>query len=243
MVGMYDVNADAVAQTAEELGDVTVTGVFDVTDPDGWNRALTEFVAATGRLDVLVNNAGILYSGALTEITLEQHYRLLDVNIKGLLTGCYCALPHLRRTPGATVVNLASASALFGQPGIASYAASKAAVRSLTEALDLEWSGLGIGVHDISPLFVSTGMIDDLHGASSPASLGVRITPEDVAAAVWRTVRRRRRLVPTTHVLVGRQTRLLSAAMAVSPFWINRLVVSRLSGAAELARRVRRQLV
>lgn len=233
-VGLYDIDAGAVAATAAEIGGTTVSGAFDVTDSDGWERSLASFTESTGRLDVLVNNAGILYSGGFTDITLEQHYRLLDVNLKGLLTGCHTALLYLQRTPGSQVVNLASASALFGQPGLASYGASKAAVRSLTEALDLEWRSLGIAVHDVLPLFVATHMMEDVNrGAQSAKSLGVRLTADDVAESVWRTVTQPRR-IPHTHVLVGRQTKLLAAATKLSPFWLNRLVVGRLAKADAL---------
>lgn len=92
-VGLYDIDAEAVRATAAELGGHTVTGCFDVTDPAGWEQALKEFADATGRLDVLVNNAGILYSGAFGELPIERHHRLVDVNVKGVLNGCHTALP------------------------------------------------------------------------------------------------------------------------------------------------------
>ncbi|WP_067688836.1 SDR family oxidoreductase [Nocardia jejuensis] len=233
-VGMYDIDADAVQATATALGGDTLTGAFDVTDADGWRTALEVFTTATGRLDVLVNNAGILVSGPLAEISLTAQHAVLDVNVKGVLNGCYCALPYLKQTPGSQVINMASASALYGQPGLAAYGASKAAVRSLTEALDLEWRSLGIAVHDLLPLFVSTAMMDEVNSGSSGAkTLGVHLTPADVAEQVWRTVHHRPRL-PQPHVLVGWQTKLLSAGTAVSPAWLNRLVAGRISKADSL---------
>lgn len=236
-VGLYDVDAAAVAATAADIGGHTRTGAFDVTDADGWRSALADFTAAAGQLNVLVNNAGMLRSGPFADIALDQHHRQLAVNVQGLLNGCYLALPYLRAAPGSRVVNLASASALYGQPGLASYAASKAAVRSLTEALDLEWRRLGIGVHDILPLFVRTAMMDDVRrGALSPGVLGVHTTPEQVAEAVWRTVHSRRRF-RGPHVFVGPQAKLLRLGTALSPDWLNRLVVARLSRSDSLTTR------
>ncbi|MVU77806.1 SDR family oxidoreductase [Nocardia sp. ET3-3] len=233
-VGLYDIDADTVRATADAIGGHTVTGSFDVTDPAGWDQALKEFFDATGRLDLLVNNAGILYSGALGDIPLDRQHRLIDVNIKGVLNGCHTALPYLRRTPGSRVINLASASALYGQPGLATYGATKAAVRSLTEALDLEWRHYGITVSDLLPLFVATDMMTEVsRGSKSATTLGVHLTPEDVAESVWHTATTRRPLTGP-HVLVGLQTKLTSLANRLAPPFVTRAVVGWLSKADTL---------
>jgi len=128
------------------------------------------------------------------------------------------------------LLNLCSASALYGQPTLATYGATKAAVKSLTEALDIEWRRDGIRVRSLLPLFVNTEMVTrDGVRASSVSRLGVRLTPEDVAAAAWKVVHERRRPLGSPHRPVGGQTRLLSAAAAVTPDWANRLVVGRLT--------------
>ncbi|MTJ64191.1 SDR family oxidoreductase [Nocardia seriolae] len=233
-VGLYDIDAEAVRATAAELGGHTVTGCFDVTDPAGWEQALKEFADATGRLDVLVNNAGILYSGAFGELPIERHHRLVDVNVKGVLNGCHTALPYLRRTPGSRVVNLASAAAFYGQPGLATYGATKAAVRSLTEALDLEWRHFGIEVSDLLPLFVATDMMTEVNrGSKSATTLGVRLTPDDVADAVWHTATHRRGL-RGPHVLVGLQTKLTSLASRLAPPFLARAFTGWISEADSL---------
>ncbi|MEC3953516.1 SDR family oxidoreductase [Nocardia sp. CDC153] len=233
-VGLYDIDADAVRTTAREIGGTTVTGAFDVTDPAGWDRALKEFADAAGRLDLLVNNAGILYSGPFAEIPLDRQHRLVDVNIKGVLNGCHAALPYLRETPGSRVINLASASALYGQPGLATYGATKAAVRSLTEALDLEWRHYGIAVSDLLPLFVATDMMTEVNrGAKSATTLGVHLTPDDVAEAVWHTATTRRAW-NGPHVLVGLQTKLTGLATRLSPPWLTRAFVGWISNADSL---------
>jgi short-subunit dehydrogenase len=128
------------------------------------------------------------------------------------------------------LLNLCSASALYGQPALATYGATKAAVKSLTEALDLEWRRDGVRVRSLLPLFVDTEMVSrDAQGAASVGHLGVRLTAEGVAAAAWRVVHERRVPLRGPHRPVGRQTRLLAAASAVTPDWANRLIVARLA--------------
>jgi NAD(P)-dependent dehydrogenase (short-subunit alcohol dehydrogenase family) len=209
-VGAYDV----------EDGD-GVTGLLDVRDPAAWGHALTEF-CGDGTLDVLVNNAGVLVSGPFESHGAEAYRRLVDVNVLGVLNGCLAAHPYLRN--GSTVVNMCSASAMYGQPGLATYGATKAAVKSLTEALDLEWRPAGIRVRDLLPLFVATGMVDGM-AARSIRTLGVRLTADDVARAVWRTVHERGVLPRSPHRTVGLQTRTLGALSSVSPAWVNRLMI------------------
>lgn len=233
-VGLYDIDPDAVRATAEAIGGRTVVGSFDVTDPAGWDAALKQFADATGRLDLLVNNAGILFSGPFADIPLDRQHRLVDVNIKGVLNGCHAALPYLRATPNSQVINLASASALYGQPGLATYGATKAAVRSLTEALDLEWRHYGIRVTDLLPLFVATDMMTEVTRASKSAgTLGVHLTPADIANTVWHTATASRAL-RGPHVLVGLQTKLTALANRLAPPFVTRAVVAWISKADTL---------
>ncbi|HWG92779.1 MAG TPA: SDR family NAD(P)-dependent oxidoreductase, partial [Mycobacteriales bacterium] len=209
------------------------TGRLDVTDAEGWARVLAAFTSGTGgTLDVLVNNAGVLAPGAFADVPPEALRRVVDVNLGGVVAGCAAAFPHLRR--GSCVVNLASASALYGQPGLAVYSATKAAVCALTEALDLEWEPLGIRVVDVLPLFVQTGMVDA--AAREPAvrslqTLGVRLLPEDVAAAVRLAVAEDgvRSRVRGPHRAVGRQAQVLAATARLGPQVLRRTLVARLS--------------
>jgi NAD(P)-dependent dehydrogenase (short-subunit alcohol dehydrogenase family) len=227
-VGMYDVDPDVVADAAAGR-DGAVHGALDVRDAGQWRSALHSF-CGDGGLDVLVNNAGVLSSGPFTETDLDSHRRMVDVNVTGVVHGAAEGHPFLKRSSRGLLLSLCSASALYGQPTLATYGATKAAVMSLTEALDIEWRRDGIRVRSLLPLFVSTEMVTrDGVRASSVASLGVRLTADDVAAAAWRVVHERRRPLASPHRPVGRQTRLLAAASAVTPDWANRLVVARLT--------------
>ena len=228
VVGLYDVDVDGVEQVRAGLaGATTAGGRLDVTDADEWERALAAFTTETGStLDVLVNNAGVLAAGAFADLPLARQRRIVDVNLAGVVTGCATAFPYLRR--GSCVVNLASASALYGQPGLATYSATKAAVCALTEALDLEWAPHGIRVVDVLPLFVETGMVREAGDIASLRTLGVRLTPQDVAAAVRLAVDDRSR-VRGPHRAVGRQAQVLAATARLGPQVLRRSLVARLS--------------
>lgn len=225
-VGLYDVNGEGVARIAAELGEHNVTsGALDVSDPDGWEVALAQFWARSGqRLDVLLNNAGILTAGPFETVPLAKHRAMLDVNVGGMIVGCHCALRYLRKTPGARVINMASATAIYGQPDLVTYSATKFAVRGFTEGLDLEWSQYGIRVSDIWPSFVSSAMAAGFKGIASAQSLGIRLTPADVAATVWRCATGRR-LIHKTHWMVGLQAGTLSFATRMAPTAMTRWVV------------------
>ncbi|WP_203335449.1 SDR family oxidoreductase [Nocardioides limicola] len=227
LVGAYDVDTTGLATLAAEI-DHVVTGELDVRDPQAWQRALEELTRASeGRLDVLVNNAGILRSGPFAEIPLEAQQMIIDVNVNGVLTGCHTAYPFLKATPGAQVVNLASASAIYGQPELATYSASKFAVRGLTEALDLEWAADDITVRAVWPLFVATAMTEGMD-IGTTRSLGIRLTAEDVAEEVYDVVQPHR-LPQPVHRAVGRQAKLMLASAGFSPRWLLRRINSRLA--------------
>ena len=227
-VGMFDVDAAAVAEAAGGRPDA-VHGSLDVRNSEQWRTALHAF-CDDGGLDVLVNNAGVLASGPFAELPDDVHRRMVEVNVTGVVNGSLEGFPFLRRSGRGLLLNLCSASSLYGQPALATYGATKAAVRSLTEALDIEWRGSGVRVRSLVPLFVDTEMVSrDGRRAASIGRLGVRLTPGDVAAAAWKVVHERRRVLAGPHRPVGRQTRLMAAASTVTPDWANRIVVSRLA--------------
>lgn len=215
-VGGYDLDEPGLASLRDEIaarGATAVTGHLDVTDLDEMTARVDEFSAAAGnRLDVMVNNAGILVGAAFSDIDPAAHHKLIDVNCKGVINGLHAAFPHLESTPGAVVVNLASASAIYGQAELAVYSATKFFIRAMTEALDLEWGPHDIRVIDMWPLFVRTAMTEDLHTGTTK-SLGIRLTPEDVAAAILAAVEpsQLQRALHTVHFPVGALTKVAAA--------------------------------
>ncbi|WP_280269661.1 SDR family oxidoreductase [Nocardia wallacei] len=224
-VGAFDVDEPGLERLAAEInaaGGTVHTGVLDVRQLDQWRARLAEFHSAAGRLDILVNNAGILRAGPFEEIDPAEHHRIVEVNLGGVLAGTHAAFEYLRDTPGAQVVNLCSASAIYGQAELASYGATKAAVRNLTEALDLEWRRHGIRVLAVWPLFVATGMLTGVETGST-RSLGVRLTVDDVAAGIWDATRPRRGPLRRVHYSIGTQAKLLATAGKYAPNWAVRL--------------------
>lgn len=229
-VGLYDVNALGLKQLAAELGASRAThGVLDVGDAAAFEQAAQSFfTAAGGRLDVLINNAGILSCGRFEELPASRHEALLRVNALGVVNGCRAAHPYLKQTPGARVVNLSSASAIYGSPDFATYSATKFFVRGLTEALNLEWRGQGIGVCDVMPLFVDTPMLTAVnYRPPSVDKLGVRLSAEDIAKAVYRAATSRRLII---HHYPNAQTRALALAANYLPGPVFRLSTRLMSG-------------
>ena len=241
LVGAYDINSDALSQLQQDCGGFCgddalalnpnqgrgrlIVGPLDVTSEKSWHVALADFTQHTGgQLNMLFNNAGVLCSGDFSETPLHAHQRLLAINVQGVLQGCYLARPYLaaaaKAAPGcARVINMSSASAIYGQPALASYAASKFAVRGLTEALELEWKPLGIQVMDIMPLFVKTDMVTGMQ-ASSMTRLGVRLSADDIAEMVLRLSRYRGHRV---HWPVGKQAWMMFNLSQFTPSWLTRL--------------------
>ncbi len=236
-IGAYDIDAEGLSSLTgevEALGATIHTGHLDVTDADEFGVRLGELVASTGRLDVLVNNAGILRAGDFGSLDLAGHHREIDINAKGVTNGCYQGFEHLRTTAaahgGATVVNLASASAIYGQAELANYSATKFYVRGLTEALDLEWAPHDIRVVAMWPLFVQTAMTAGI-STGTTSNLGIRLTAEGIAEAIWKAAHpsRAQHLLHQVHFPVGLPAKALSLGSRFSPGWLTRRVNERLS--------------
>lgn len=223
-VGAYGRNRAALDELRGLLGPEAVVDTLDVNDADAWAARLSALTERSGgRLDVLVNNAGILSAGRFAELPLADQKAIIDTNVGGTMTGCHVSHPYLKATPGARVVNVCSASALYGQAELAAYSASKFAIRGLTEALDLEWADDDIQVRAVWPLFVATDMIANVDTAST-RSLGVSLTAEDVARDIV-AIAQHRRLLPLPHGVhhaIGRQAKAVYTLFDVAPGWVKR---------------------
>ena len=163
----------------------------------GIGRAITSALVARGwRVGAFdIDESGLatlsgssVLTGRLDTIPLADQQRAVEVNVTGVLNGCHTAYPYLRAAPGAQVVNLCSASAIYGQPELATYSATKFAVRGLTEALDLEWEDDDITVTAIWPLFVNTAMVDGMD-VGAQRRLGVRLPPRTLPPRSWTSSR------------------------------------------------------
>ncbi|MCR9268401.1 MAG: SDR family oxidoreductase [Hyphomonadaceae bacterium] len=160
--GLYDINEEGLKAVADELGaDNCHVARLDVTKRQDWAAAVAEFAKATdGKMHVLFNNAGIGRHGWFEDIPPEEADLIVDINVKGVINGIYAAIPLLKQTQGARIVNTASTAGVVGSPRLAVYSATKFAVRGLTEALDVELSGLGIRCTSLMPWFIDTPILD-----------------------------------------------------------------------------------
>ena len=192
-VGLYDING-------ENLQKLLDSGEFpkgcgqqcDVTDRASVEAALDDFANNTnGRMDVLVNNAGVLASGPFQHIDSAAHDRIIDVNIRGLTQVAQAAFPLLKTTPKATLVNLCSVSSIHGIPLLAVYSASKFYVNGLTEALNIEWADHDIRVTSVKPPVVNTAMGHQLDSRLTE-KMAVNMEPTHVAEAIQMAVDGRR---------------------------------------------------
>ena len=168
--------ADKVEAAAGELGALAVAA--DVSKPEDCERAVAEHLARHEGLDVLVNSAGIGIAGRVEDAQLKHIDRQLNINLRGLVLVTQAAIPHLRASRG-WIVNLASIAGTIAVPILPIYAASKAAVISLTKSLNADLDGDGVRSIAICPGFVDTPMADF---SGLPADQ--MIQPEDCAEVV-----------------------------------------------------------
>ncbi|MFT8180537.1 SDR family NAD(P)-dependent oxidoreductase [Mycobacteroides chelonae] len=180
------------AELAKRYGDRVRGLPLDVTDRASFEGFFDVAASAFGNIDTLVNNAGIMPTGLLHEEADTLTDQVLRVNLTGVINGCKIAASRFER--GASIVNIASASALFGAPAMATYCASKAAVLMFTESLRLELAQRDIHVMAVLPGLVNTELSA---GANYPKALRrfVAVEPHDVAEAVVTGVRRARSTV------------------------------------------------
>ena len=234
-VGGYDIDEVGLKSLADEiddLGGTAITGHLDVTDSTEMAQRVGEFAeAAGGRLDVMINNAGILLAGHFEDIDVAGHLKEVDINTKGVVNGLHAAFPYLRDTTNSVVVNLSSASAIYGQAELANYSATKFFVRGITEALDIEWSAYGIRVVAIWPLYVKTAMTESIKTGTTE-SLGINLTAQDVADTIVAAVEPSwlQRRIHQVHFAVGTQTRASVVLSRFSPAWLQRVLNKKLAG-------------
>jgi 3alpha(or 20beta)-hydroxysteroid dehydrogenase len=136
---------------AKELGDAAAFVRLDVGDEASWGRAVERTLARFGRLDVLVNNAGVLAMKPLEETTLADFERHVRVNQIGPFLGMRTAVPALKQAGGGSIVNVSSVDGLSAKPNIVAYAATKWALRGMTRVAALELGKHGIRVNTVCP--------------------------------------------------------------------------------------------
>jgi NAD(P)-dependent dehydrogenase (short-subunit alcohol dehydrogenase family) len=185
-----DVRDDQLKGLASELernGATVTPRHLDVASEDEWAAVVADTEQEYGRLDVLVNNAGILTMAGVEATTLEQWNRIVAVNQTGVWLGMKHCAPLMRRSGGGSIVNISSIYGIIGSGAATAYQGTKGAVRILTKTAAIEYAPQGIRVNSIHPGVIDTGMVEDevpaefvpvLIGATPLGRMG---RPEEVA--------------------------------------------------------------
>lgn len=188
-VVIADVLEDAgrqVEAAINETGGECLFVPLDVTDEAQWQQAIASTVARFGKLDILINNAGVYRTRRVEDTSAEEWDQVLDVNGKGVFLGTKAAIPEMRKAGGGSIINLSSVAGLVGSADASAYNASKGAVRLLTKSTAVQYAKDGIRVNSIHPGTIETPMTADMLAAGgrqdrmNRTPLGRLGRPEDV---------------------------------------------------------------
>jgi NAD(P)-dependent dehydrogenase (short-subunit alcohol dehydrogenase family) len=198
LTDVNEVGAQEIAASINaEIGREVAWGFrHDATNADDWTAALNEAYFRMNGLSVLVNNAGMVRTGSVEDLNLDDWHNVMRVNTDSVFLGCKLALPLLRNSQPASIINLSSIAGLMASPNLAAYNASKAAVWLLTKSVALlcAKNADDIRCNSIHPTFIRTPMLDDLRGGRDEAAMLDRLAkqvplgrlgePDDIAYAV-----------------------------------------------------------
>ena len=192
-VALFDRDGEALAAAAEALaaeGLDVLPHLVDVTDQEGVRRAVADVLAAEGRIDVLVNNAGVYPHRTFEELSYSEWRQVLAVNLDGVFLCTHAVFPAMRERRYGRIVNVSSATFFIGYPGLAAYIASKGGIIGFTRALASEAGPYGITVNAVTPGLIATegvlegeeaGLFDEI---VPEQALPRRGEPEDIAECI-----------------------------------------------------------
>jgi len=191
-VYVTDIDENAAARVADQIGDRAVALGHDVASEAGWSDVLARIERDHGRLDILINNAGIVVVADPETTTTEQFDRVMDIMCKGVFLGCKLGLPLLAKSDNGSIINMSSTASHFGYPPFFAYSAAKGAVRSMTKSLAVHCQDQGYKVrcNTVHPSAIETPMIQSAEGRAGQANAvpegvlpaGATGAPSDVAS-------------------------------------------------------------
>lgn len=187
---IVDINEAAAAKTCEEIGNAAYYTV-DLSDGNEVIRVFEQIVKEQGRVDVLINNAGIVNTSSFMELTADTWNKILSVDLTAVFLACQVLFKHMEKMGGGRIVNIASIAGKVGGGylGTAAYAAAKAGVISLTKSIAKEGSSKNIYCNSLCPAYTKTPLVSILTGEKEAKvldamSLHRAATPDEVANAV-----------------------------------------------------------
>ena len=172
------------AKLADELGDAVRYVHLDVTSGEDWKAAVDTAVQTFGKLNVLVNNAGIVQVAPLKTADITRFQKVLDVNLTGAMRGIQAVIEPMIAAGGGSIINVSSIEGMRGAAWAHAYVASKWGLRGLTKSAALELASENIRVNSIHPGFIRTGMTKHLPDDIVTAPMGRAGQPEEVATFV-----------------------------------------------------------
>jgi 3-oxoacyl-[acyl-carrier protein] reductase len=189
-VMIADVDLDEAERAAANIGDNAVPRRLDVTEPASWDATVREAQQRWGRIDALVNNAGIAgRSAPIWELTLDEWQQLIDIDLTGVFLGCQAVIPVMIESGGGHIVNIASIAGKEGNPNAVPYSAAKAGVIGLTKAVAKEVATKGIYVNAVAPAVIETPILaqvseEHIRYMTSRIPMGRVGQPAEVASLV-----------------------------------------------------------
>lgn len=192
-VMLADINLDGAQDLATRLGDRACAVALDIRDPAAWERALDLTETRFGPLDVLINNAGIVRTGFVRNVALADHQITIDVNFMGPVTGMAAALKRFRQAGAGHLVTICSMTSFIPFAGMASYGASKHALRAFHHGLALEERRSGIDFTIVHPTATETPMLEQeaADDDAAMAFLAESVSAEVVADTVINAIKRK----------------------------------------------------
>ncbi len=235
-----DVVADRIEALATELGSSVVPMGMDVTSQNDWARVMDQTMEHFGRVDVLINNAGVAVAGRLEDTSLEDWRWVIEIDLIGVMLGCQAVLPILREQQSGHIINVASVAGLAGAPEINAYGTAKAGVVAMSEMLRAEVKSAGIEVSALCPAFVKTRLTETMRANGDHFEKRVKrwmeqsgVSAEDVAEVVYQAVQK-----PKFLLLTHPQTKWLWWLKRWAPELYFKLLMR---GAKKAARRAKNQ--
>lgn len=193
-IGISGQNEENLKATAEELLQYNIEAsysVFNVSDIEAVNKGIEHLATDLGGVDILINNAGIGHFGNISEMSASDFHKVFDVNFFGIYHVARAAYPYLKKSGHGDIVNVASTAGLKGGAGMSAYAASKAAVISLSQSMMAEWRKDDIRVITLTPSTIATDM--SIQGGLTDGNPEKVLQPEDFAQWVLDILKMNRR--------------------------------------------------